>query len=444
MRQTIWAGVMLLFASIALETRAAEQAENTPESLAREFVTQLVQGDYREAVSSFDSKMSHHLPEDKLQKLWEGISGQWGEFQEIQSIRLQKVPQYQIALVTCRFEKGLLDVKVVFSANQQIAGLFFLPAGRYQSPSYVKPNRFKETEVTIGTGLWSLPGTLSVPIMGEKVPAVVLVHGSGPQDRNETTGPNQPFRDLAEGLASQGIAVLRYEKRTKHHRLKMVLLSGSLTVREESVEDAVSAVRFLQAHERIDGNRVFVLGHSLGGYLLPQIGAEEQGIAGLISLAGSARPLEEIVLEQMKYLSALNGEAAEESQQKLQELEKQVAMVKSLELKPETPAGQLPLGIPASYWLALRDYDAAERARTLQMPLLILQGQRDYQVTMDDFARWKQALGNRKDVRFISYPKLNHLFMAGEGPGTPAEYMIPGNVAEEVVRDIAAWIDHQK
>lgn len=444
MRQTIWAGVMLLFASIALETRAAEQAENTPESLAREFVTQLAQGDYREAVSSFDSKMSHHLPEDKLQKLWEGISGQWGEFQQIQSIRLQKVPQYQIALVTCRFEKGLLDVKVVFSANQQIAGLFFLPAGRYQSPSYVKPNRFKETEVTIGTGLWSLPGTLSVPIMGEKVPAVVLVHGSGPQDRNETTGPNQPFRDLAEGLASQGIAVLRYEKRTKHHRLKMVLLSGSLTVREESVEDAVSAVRFLQAHERIDGNRVFVLGHSLGGYLLPQIGAEEQGIAGLISLAGSARPLEEIVLEQMKYLSALNGEAAEESQQKLQDLEKQVAMVKSLDLKPETPAGQLPLGIPASYWLALRDYDAAERARTLQMPLLILQGQRDYQVTMDDFARWKQALGNRKDVRFISYPKLNHLFMAGEGPGTPAEYMIPGNVAEDVVRDIAAWIDAQK
>ncbi|QDT77868.1 Alpha/beta hydrolase family protein [Gimesia maris] len=444
MRQTILSGVMLLLATIALETRAAEQAENTPESLAREFVTQLAQGDYREAVSSFDSKMSHHLPEDKLQKLWEGISGQWGEFQEIQSIRLQKVPQYQITLVTCHFEKGLLDVKVVFTANQQIAGLFFLPAGRYQSPSYVKPNRFKETEVTIGTGLWSLPGTLSVPVMGKKVPAVVLVHGSGPQDRNETTGPNQPFRDLAEGLASQGIAVLRYEKRTKHHRLKMVLLSGSLTVREETIDDAVAAVQFLQSQARIDRTRVFVLGHSLGGYLLPQLGAEAQGIAGLISLAGSARPLEEIVLEQMKYLSELNGEAAEESEQKLQELEKQVAMVKSLELKPETPAGQLPLGIPASYWLALRGYDAAERARTLQVPLLILQGQRDYQVTMDDFARWKQALRNRKDVRFISYPKLNHLFMAGEGPGTPAEYMIPGNVAEEVVRDIAAWIDDQK
>lgn len=444
MRQMILSGVMLLFATSALETRAAEQAENTPESLAREFVTQLTQGDYRQAVTRFDSKMSQHLSADKLQGLWKGITAQWGELQKIQCTRLQAVQQYQVTIVTCRFQKGLLDVKVVFSANQQIAGLFFLPAGRYQSPSYVKPNRFKDTEVSIGTGLWSLPGTLSVPVEDEKVPAVVLVHGSGPQDRNETTGPNQPFRDLAEGLASQGVAVLRYEKRTQHHRLKMVLLSGSLTVREETIEDAVAAVQFLRSQARIDRTRVFVLGHSLGGYLLPKIGAEEQGIAGLISLAGSTRPLEEIVLEQMKYLSTLNGETPAENQQKLQELAKQVAMVKSSDLKPEIPAGRLPLGIPASYWLALKDYEAAESARTLQMPLLILQGERDYQVTMDDFAKWKQALGSRKDVRFLSYPKLNHLFMAGEGLATPAEYMIPGNVAEEVVRDIAAWIYSQK
>jgi len=92
----------------------------------------------------------------------------------------------------------------------------------------------------------------------------------------------------------------------------------------------------------------------------------------------------------------------------------------------------------------LRGYDAAESARTLQKPFLILQGERDYQVTMDDFTKWKQALEGRKDVRFRSYPKLNHLFVAGEGPAAPAEYMIPGNVAEEVVQDIAAWIYAQK
>ncbi|MCA9005468.1 MAG: alpha/beta fold hydrolase [Planctomycetaceae bacterium] len=435
---------MLLVAAVTLEARSDEKAESTPDDRAREFVNQLAQKEYGQAVARFDSKLSQHLPADKLKDLWEGLLVQWGELQKIQRTRQQAVQKFQVVLVTCRFQRGQLDVKVVFSENQKISGLFFLPAGNYQSPAYVKPDRFKETEVTIGTGLWTLPGTLSLPNEKGKLPAVVLVHGSGPQDRNETIGPNQPFRDLAEGLASQGIAVLRYEKRTKHHRIKMALLSGSLTVREETVEDAVSAVRFLQAHERLDSNRVFVLGHSLGGYLLPQIGAEEQKIAGLISLAGSTRPLEEIVLAQVKYLSALNGEPPAESRQKLQQLAEQVALVKSSALKPETPASQLPLGISASYWLALREYDPAESARTLQTPFLILQGERDYQVTMDDFAKWKQALGGRKDVRFKSYPKLNHLFMAGEGPGVPVEYMIPGNVAAEVVDDIANWIHGQR
>lgn len=441
MRQTILCGVLLFFATIALEARAAEK---TADELAREFVNRLAQREYSQAAASFDSQMSHRLPADKLKDLWKGILAQWGELQEIQRIRQLAVQQYQVAIVTCRFQKGLLDVKVVFSANQKISGLFFLPAGRYQSPAYVKPNLFKDSEVIIGTGLWSLPGTLSMPTGEGKLPAVVLVHGSGPQDRNETIGPNQPFRDLAEGLASRGIVVLRYEKRTKHHQLKMALLSGNLTVREETVEDAVSAVRFLQSHERIDRTRVYVLGHSLGGYLLPQMGAEEQEIAGLISLAGSTRPLEEIVLAQVKYLSSLNNEDPAASRQKLQKLAEQVAMVKSSGLKPETPADQLPLGIPARYWLALRGYDATESARTLQKPFLVLQGERDYQVTMDDFTKWKQALGSRQDVRFNTYPKLNHLFMAGEGIATPAEYLKPGNVAKEVVRDIADWIHDQK
>ena len=72
--------------------------------------------------------------------------------------------------------------------------------------------------------------------------------------------------------------------------------------------------------------------------------------------------------------------------------------------------------------------------------MLILQGERDYQVTMEDFAGWKKALESRKDVTFISYPKLNHLFMEGEGKSIPAEYSTPGNVAVAVIDDIVKWI----
>ena len=89
-----------------------------------------------------------------------------------------------------------------------------------------------------------------------------------------------------------------------------------------------------------------------------------------------------------------------------------------------------------SFWAAHKDvYETCVKA-----PMLVLQGERDFQVTRDDFARWKSALGSRADVTLRSYPALNHLFIAGSGPASPAEYEIPGHVAEEVVTDIANWV----
>ena len=114
--------------------------------------------------------------------------------------------------------------------------------------------------------------------------------------------------------------------------------------------------------------------------------------------------------------------------------------MKSAKLSEDTPKSELPFGVPARYWLDLRGYDPAMSAKELSKPMLILQGERDYQVTMEDFAGWKKALGSRKDVTFISYPKLNHLFMEGVGKSTPAEYSVPGNVANVVVDDIVKWI----
>ena len=113
---------------------------------------------------------------------------------------------------------------------------------------------------------------------------MILVHGSGPHDRDETIGPNKPFRDLAHGLASQGIAVLRYEKRTKEHPIRMALSVNTITVKEETIDDAVAAFEALASQEKIDPKRIFVLGHSLGGTLLPRIGKAKDGIAGFISL----------------------------------------------------------------------------------------------------------------------------------------------------------------
>ena len=338
------------------------------------------------------------------------------------------------------FERGTLDAKVVFNSENKIAGLFFVPSGKYKPPAYADFSKFEEKEIQIGKGIWSLPGTLSLPKGDGPFPAVILVHGSGPLDRDETIGPNKPFRDLAHGLASQGIAVLRYEKRTKQHQAMMAMMVSNITVKEETIDDVVAAFEVLASQEKINPKRIIVLGHSLGGMLIPRIAMAQDKICGFISFAGSTRPIEDLVLEQTKYILSHDGKLSEEAQKKIQDIEQQIAIIKSPELSEKDTKKSL-LGGPPKYWLDLRGYEPAKEALKLRQPMLIMQGERDYQVTMEDFANWKKALGSRTNVRFVSYPKLNHLFIEGEGKSLPAEYSIPGNVAKVVIDDIAKWIN---
>jgi uncharacterized protein len=312
----------------------------------------------------------------------------------------------------------------------------------FKGPPYARPAAYREVDVVVGKGgNWPLPGTLTLPVGEGPFPVVVLVHGSGPADRDETLGPNKPFRDLAWGLASQNIAVLRYVKRTRQHGLWMVL-KGNITIKEETIDDAVTAVALLRTRKEIDPRRVFVVGHSLGAFAAPKIGSEAPEVAGLVMLAGNSRPLEELLLEQYPYLISLKGKVTAADKAWLERSQKQLERVKQGKFDKKTPNRDLPLGLPASYWLALKAYDAPATAAKLKKPMLVLQGERDYQVTLADFNGWKKALVGRRDVTFKSYPALHHLFMVGKGKGksVPAEYYQPDHVAREVVDDVASWI----
>ncbi len=416
------------------------------ETRARQFIEQLHAGQYDRAVQSFDAAMTAVMPASKLQDAWKSLSPGSGAFKEIVAVTITKQGKFDITVVTCRFEKDQLDVKLVYDTEGKLSGLWFAPATPPPSPPppYADPTSFSEEEVTVGSGWWALPGTLALPVGEGPFPALVLVHGSGPNDRDETLGPNKPFRDLAWGLASRGIAVLRYEKRTRHHRLKMALVANSVTVKEETIDDALAAVATLRGTEKIDAKRIFVLGHSLGGMLIPRIAAGDESVAGFIIFAGTSRPFEEIILEQMEYVLALNDGLSVEDRQTLENLRAQVARVKSAEISKETPASDLPLGVPASYWLDLRGYEPAQEATQIEKPLLVVQAGRDYQVTMDDYALWQRALSGKPNVTFRLYPKCNHLFIEGEGECTPATYAEPGHVAKSVVEHLANWIQTQR
>jgi len=438
--------LVLFFSSVGMI--AAQMRDVAPagaeSTKAQQIVALMSQGDFSAAAADFDSTMKARLPAGKLEELWNSLTAQMGAFKGQRGVRQTTAQQYVRVFVTCEFEKATLDFQLTFTPALKVAGLFILPSqsgSAYIPPPYMTPDAFRERDAVVGSGEWALPGILSLPAGDGPFPAVVLVHGSGPNDRDETVGPNKPFRDLALGLASQGIAVLRYEKRTREHGMKFIsLLKNRFTVDDETVDDALAAVSLLRRTERIDPSKIFVLGHSLGGSIIPRVGKRDTSVAGLIVMAGATRPIEDIYLDQMEYLLPMQGISPDSVRSQLDAIRQQVARVKDPALSPETPGSDLLLGLPASYWLDLQNYRPSTVAATLPQRMLILQGARDYQVTMTDFDGWRVALSARPNVTFKSYPLLNHLFMEGEGKSVPAEYMKAGHIPVYVIGDIASWI----
>lgn len=267
----------------------------------------------------------------------------------------------------------------------------------------------KEIADTIVTGDIRLPATVLLPSDAKDAPIVVMVHGSGALDRDETVYKNKPFRDIALGLASQGIATLRYDKRTFVYRHPVTSMD------EETILDALSAIQ----RARHYSHRVYLLGHSLGAMLAPIIAQRAKGqLAGVIMMAAPARDLEIVVREQFDYLLP-SGASPSFKEQQLETLRQQ-----------------------APHYLQPQGQVAA--AQQLSVPILILQGERDYQVSMQDFHLWEQSLKGMKSVAFHSYPSLNHIFMEGEGKSTPLEYQIEKHVAEDVLSDISHFVKSVK
>lgn len=419
------------------------------ESRARTLVETLASGDYAAAAQSFNRQVLEDNPEEMLRQAWTSLVYSAGELQEIWKTEVAEQGELRAVYVSCRFAAGDIVIKVVYDQEGLVAGFWFLApdqvqqeqqATTYTPPPYADPSSFSEREVTVGNGDWELPGTLTVPNGPGPFPAVVLVHGSGPNNRDEGGGACAPFKDLAWGLATRGIAVLRYDKRTLVYRDRIAESEGMITVEEEAVDDAVAAAELLLSTPEADPSRLFVLGHSLGGMLIPRIAQACPWARGFIVMAGPARPFEDLIYEQTEYILGLDGEMDPRDQANLAGLRQAVSRVKDPALSPETPGNLLPLGGSGKWWISVRDIQPAQEARAITRPLLILQGERDYQVTMEDFSIWRQVLADAPNVTFISYPDLNHLFFTGTGKSTPQEYGQPGHVSGQVVEDIARFI----
>lgn len=415
---------------------------------AERFIGLLKSGDWAAAEGMVAPALRDRLGAAQLELVWGQLGASLGELGRTRLRGVTAVDSMSSVELYGDFARDTVLVRVVLSPAREVSGFWIgpvpdaaqplesatpSPASQSSAPPYADATRFREEEVRVGVEPWVLPGTLTVPADPGRYPAVVLVHGSGPHDRDETVGGTKVFRDVAWGLATRGVVVLRYEKRTRVHGARM---GADVTIESEVIDDALAALARVRTHPSVDPERAYVAGHSLGAQLAPEIARRDDRVAGVIMLAASARPLDEVIVEQLEYLGGLQENASPEAQAQLKAVLEQVQRLSSGEVADT----EVVLGATGSYFRALAARNAVAEARALDVPLLLLQGERDYQVTTEDFGIWQNALKDRPAASFRSFPSLNHLFVAGSGPSRPAEYMEPGFVAEDVIEAIHAWI----
>lgn len=440
---------LVIAVSTALLLLACSESEKNAESgiekEARSIIEQFSQEQFEPIIARFDSTMKANVSAEQLASIRSSLIAQCGEYEKQAAMVQFEEPPFKIVYVEMVFSKLPYWAKIIFDDSSRIVGLRFspnVPQDNEAIADYINPDLFLERGGEFGDNDWKLPAVVAIPKGEGPFPAVILVPRHGAYDKDEKIGANSPFKDIAGGLASMGIAVLRYDNRSLVYQNRLDTLS-TLTVQVEIIRDIHYAVALLKQSAGIDSNRVFVLGHGFGGTLLPRVAEQTNYIAGYIAMGSPTRPLQQVIHDEIEFIYAEDGHIAPSEREALEKLAAEAGMADNPELTKNVPGEYLPLGRPGSYWLDLRQYDPIKIGLEMDEPFLILHGERDYHATMQDFESWRQLLLVRDNVHTRSFPYLNHLFMRGEGRASPMEYMIPGHVDGEVIRYIADWIKSQ-
>ncbi len=300
-------------------------------------------------------------------------------------------------------------------------------------------------KITVGAGTaYPLNGLLTLPDdCAGPVPAVVMVHGSGPSNMDEKIMKLTPFKDLAEGLTKRGVASLRYDKRTFVY--KRQLAKTLPTVKEETIDDALLAVTLLKADPRIDKDRIFLLGHSMGAMLAPRIDAEGADVRGLVMMAGTPYRLEEVIVNQLNRFDnkSLLGLIAKLENKIYVKKFDGLYQMSDEEAKQKRFAGSLSL----YYFKEMGQKSATDYLLESRKPVLIMQAEKDTQVLADDdFKLFQEQLAGRENTVFRLYPGLNHLFVEAITDSimkATKEYGVERHIGDKVIADIAAFVLEQ-
>ena len=346
--------------------------------------------DFAGALRPLGEAAKASLSEDALRDSWQKISRDAGICRAIEKVGTTMGPGFTVVSVRCKTETAAFEVRVLFNGaspgKEAPLATGIVISHVWDLPPYADAAKFREEGTVVGAGKLSLPAALTLPVGPGPFPAVVLLHGAGPGDRDETIGGTKVFRDIAAGLASRGVAVLRFDKRSTAHP-EDVAKDSTFTFHDDTIDDARVAIAMLRKLPTIDKTKVFVFGHGEAGRLAPALANEDPTLAGLIIAAASTKTAT--------------------------------------------------AGLPASYARSLRKYRAEEAARKAKMPILVVAGDHDPECSATDFRKWKNAVKGSPRAETKWLLGLNHLFVISTGNDDHGK---PANVAPELIDAVAAFV----
>ncbi|TAE23886.1 MAG: alpha/beta hydrolase [Candidatus Kapaibacterium sp.] len=420
--------------------------------------------EYETITREFDTTVVKITPL-QLAKQWRKREESLGAYKRIVATSAEQFATGDLVTVEAEFALMPFDVKFSFTDKHLLNGIAFSGAtAKYRLPQYVRMDSIEERSVTIGAGsAYPLDGVLTLPknrSTTATLPIAILLHGAGAEDKDRTSGPLKPSKDLALGLAMRGIASIRYDKRTKRYALQGAEAT-TFTVREEVIDDAVAALetaRMLaaealsgvnQSKTMIDDKNIVMIAPNLAATLLPRIyerdaekNPRQPRIKSAVLLAPNAQSWMESLRTRFKRAFMLDGNMNADEQRVMATLEKEIKIATSDTLSSKTLPNTLPFNLPASFWLDLRSYNHTKALQNALFPMLILHGERDnYMSFEEEFPKWKSIFSAKKNVEWKSYPKLVNLLVPQPAEKETVER--PANIPQEVVRDIADWIRKQ-
>jgi dienelactone hydrolase len=335
---------------------------------------------------------------------------------------------------------GLLVELIFNTKNKKIIYYKFTETYKiYAIPEYVNAELFTENTINFHSdSTMPLTGFLTMPVIKEKVPLIIIIPDAGPTDADGVYN-SKPYKDIAYGLSSYGFATFRYNKRSINYGFNLnqdKVNNKVFTPNEDVIDDLLSGIEALKGNPNIDTTKIYLLGHGEGAYLAPYIANNYKNICGIIMINANANHPLEMIMEQHKYL----GKILPHKKEHFDEDDLKAKKVLKGNFDSKTHYAELPFDVPASYWLWINNYSQVKIAKKLSIPIFIIQGERNYQVDKANFYAWKKKLKRNKNVSFKNYESLNHIMHDGVGESTYSEYGMMVHIPFFVIDDLQKWL----